>query len=391
MSASFKYANPTLVLSVVVCSHLRADKAVRAPMRSNSHSVFETVREKRRWHTPPDFDAAKLGFRGWYSRGYLPHFDLPRVVQFINYRLDDAMPASLRYEWAALLEIDDELKRRTKIEEYLDRGRGSCLLRDERAAAVVEENWLHSDGQHYRLLAWVIMPNHVHLLVEIWQTPQSQVIKGWKGFTARRINRTLNRHGKLWQDDYWDRYIRDETHYRSTIASWFCNIVDCYIPLVKDVRRILPPLMDGETIEVSWQDEPDLWFPCKVSRSKRAVYNLEGRLKDIFNPFPSGVRLHVIRVNLRQYRLGVMRQPHTVPNCKLFVGDGRGGWQVEIHDQEPVEWETGDQVFRHQLTLQQMEALHNEARVGGSQRKRSHPRSYEAVGPKRTCACENCA
>jgi len=78
----------------------------------------------------------------------------------------------------------------------------------------VEENWLHFDAKDYCLLAWVVMPNHVHLLVEIWQTPQTQLIKDWKGFTARRINRVLGRSGKLWQDDYWDRYIRDEAHYR---------------------------------------------------------------------------------------------------------------------------------------------------------------------------------
>lgn len=186
-------------------------------MPANRRNVLETIREKRQWHTPPDTDAAKLGFHGWHSRGYLPHFDMPGVVQFINYRLDDAMPVTLRHEWAALWVIDDELKRRTKIEEYLDRGHGSCLLRDPRAAAVVEENWLHSDGQDYRLLAWVVMPNHVHLLVEIWRTPQWQLVKNWKGFAARNINRVLGRRGKLWQGDYWDRYIRDEAHCRKVI------------------------------------------------------------------------------------------------------------------------------------------------------------------------------
>ena len=186
-------------------------------MRSKRRNDFETIRSKRQWHTPPDPDAAKSGFRGWYSRGYLPHFDMPGLVQLINYRLDDAMPASLRHEWAALLEIDDGLKRRTKIEAYLDRGCGSCLLRDHRAAAVVEENWLHADGENYRLLAWVVMPNHVHLLVEISEKPQAQLVKNWKGFSARRINRLLARRGKLWQDDYWDRYIRDEAHLRKVV------------------------------------------------------------------------------------------------------------------------------------------------------------------------------
>ena len=183
-------------------------------MPANRRNVFETIRDKREWHTPPDPEAARLGFRGWHSRGYLPHFDMPGLVQFINYRLDDAVPAGQRHEWAELLKIDDELKRRTRIEEYLDRGRGSCLLREPRAASVVEGNWLHRDGQDYRLLAWVVMPNHVHLLVEIWQTPQSKLVKDWKGYTGRRVNRVLGRRGQLWQDDYWDRYVRDEAHYR---------------------------------------------------------------------------------------------------------------------------------------------------------------------------------
>ena len=73
------------------------------------------------------------------------------------------------------------------------------------------------DGQLYRLLAWVVMPNHVHLAVEIWQTPLVELMRDWKGYSARRINRLLGRCGKLWQDDYWDRYLRDEAHYRKVV------------------------------------------------------------------------------------------------------------------------------------------------------------------------------
>ena len=144
--------------------------AVRAPMK---RSVHEPIREKRQWRTPPDPETGKLGFRGWHSRGYLPHFDVPGIRQMLNYRLEDAMPASRRHEWAAMLEIKDDLQWRATIEQYLDSGFGNCELRDPRAAKVVEENWLHFDGEDYRLLAWVVMPNHVHLLVEIWQTPQT--------------------------------------------------------------------------------------------------------------------------------------------------------------------------------------------------------------------------
>src|SRR5215217_5883633 len=117
-------------------------------------SVDELIREKRQWHTPFDPESSKLGFRGWHSRGYLPHFDKPGLLQFINYRLADAMPETRRNEWNALLAIEDDLKRYEKIESYLDQGRGNCELRDARAASIIQENWLHLDGKDYRLLAW---------------------------------------------------------------------------------------------------------------------------------------------------------------------------------------------------------------------------------------------
>jgi putative DNA methylase len=127
------------------------------------------------------------------------------------------MPVSRRHEWESFFDINDDLQRYAKIEDYLDRGLGACPLREARAASIVEENWLHGDSQQYRLLAWVIMPNHVHLLVEVWQTPMVDLIKGWKGYSARQVNRVLGRRGKLWQDKYWDRYIRDEAHFRKVV------------------------------------------------------------------------------------------------------------------------------------------------------------------------------
>ncbi len=182
-----------------------------------SDHVFEIIRHKRQRHTPSHPEARELGFRGWHSRGYLPHFDMPGTIQMLNYRLHDAMPADRRHEWAALLKVDDHLLQRAKVESYLDRGLGNCELRNPLAAAIVEENWLFRDGTDYQLLAWAVMPNHVHLLVEIGRTPMTNLVRGWKGFTARKINAALGRKGKLWQDDYWDRYIRDEAHYRKVV------------------------------------------------------------------------------------------------------------------------------------------------------------------------------
>ncbi len=158
-------------------------------------------------------------------------------------------------------------------------------------------------------------------------------------------------------DEIWS----ESKHRTVMIDLRFCNIVDGYIPIVKEIRGILPPLADGGTVEVSWQDNPESWFVCKVSKLKRAIYNLEEKLKQLFKLLPSGVRLYITRVGPRRYRLHLNRQPHVVRNCKVFVSDGLSGWKVEFHDSD-VEWEAGNEVFRHQLTFQQMEALHDEAR-----------------------------
>ena len=103
--------------------------------------------------------------RGWYSRGYLPHCDEPGKVQFITYRLGDSLPKSVLDSYDAALcrrEIDD-LERMRKIEHYLDKGHGACWLRQPAVAEMVQDNLRHFDGQRYHLLAWCVMPNHVHM------------------------------------------------------------------------------------------------------------------------------------------------------------------------------------------------------------------------------------
>ena len=161
--------------------------------------------------------------RGWYSRGYLPHFDRPDLLQMITFRLADALPAEKRAEWEQMLRITDDTARRKRIERYLDASYGSCSLRDPRIARLVEDALLHFDGRRYRLLAWVIMPNHVHVLVETLPGyPLAEVAHSWKSFTAKEANKILGRSGALWQREYFDRFIRDERH----LAHAICYIHD---------------------------------------------------------------------------------------------------------------------------------------------------------------------
>ena len=135
----------------------------------------------------------------------------------VTYRLADSVPPSKRGEWLATLRIIDDRERAARLEAILDQGLGGCVLRRPELAEIVEQNWLHFDAVHYRLIAWVVMPNHVHLLVEIWDRPLAAIVKSWKAYSARHINRHLDRSGSLWQEDYWDRRIRDEEHFRKAL------------------------------------------------------------------------------------------------------------------------------------------------------------------------------
>jgi len=172
---------------------------------------------KRQWMEPLSPDEQAKGFKGWYSSKYLPHFDSPGTQQFISYHLADSMPVERRSEWEALLHLEDDLERQRKVQAYLDRGMGECHLRNPAIADMVQSNLWHHDGVKYRLLAWVVMPNHVHALVEIWQVPLGKILQSWKSYTSKEANQILGREGTFWAEDYFDRYIRDEDHFRRTV------------------------------------------------------------------------------------------------------------------------------------------------------------------------------
>jgi len=78
---------------------------------------------------------------------------------------------------------------------------------------------LHFDGQRYRLLAWCVMPNHVHAMIETREGfPLPDVLHSWKSFIGNEANKLLERHGEFWQREYLDRYIRHAEHYTQAVA-----------------------------------------------------------------------------------------------------------------------------------------------------------------------------
>ena len=177
---------------------------------------------------------AKLGLgvprlrtpKEWYSRGYLPHCDSLQKLQSITFRLADSLPQSklrqMELEIGFCPESSREAERRRQIEKWLDAGMGSCVLKHGKVAGLVQETLLKFDGERYRLIAWCIMPNHVHVLIEPGE-PLSRIVQSWKSFTGRWINANkaelgLGVPGKtVWMREYWDRYIRDEKHFSQAV------------------------------------------------------------------------------------------------------------------------------------------------------------------------------
>ncbi len=154
----------------------------------------------------------------WRSRGYLPHFDQPGLVQSLTFRLADSLPRifleQCEQELRALPESARQTEKERRIAAYLDRGAGACHLRDWRIASLVEVALLHFDSERYRLLSWCVMPNHVHAMIETKPGhPLEGVVHSWKSFTANEANRILRREGRLWQREYHDRFIRNEKHF----------------------------------------------------------------------------------------------------------------------------------------------------------------------------------
>lgn len=161
--------------------------------------------------------------RGWYSRGYLPHFDAGEFrTQFITCRLYDSLPQSV------LATIDDEIRLRKPenisratfvlAERYLDNGYGQCFLGNPAVAKVVQNALLKYDGERYKLLAWVVMPNHIHALIRAAKGYRlEKIMHSIKSYSASEGNKILGRKGHFWMRETFDRYIRDAGHFERAV------------------------------------------------------------------------------------------------------------------------------------------------------------------------------
>lgn len=189
----------------------------------------------------PGADAPDLP-ENWYSRDYLPHFDGTYIPQSITFRLSDSLPKRKLDEWEQeLASIDEEkrnIERRKRIARYLDQGHGKTWLKNPAIAEIVQNALFFYDEEKYHLHSWVIMPNHVHVLTTIINDHAlSEVLHGWKSFTAKKANQILERSGKFWQKGFHDRYIRDIKHFWQSFRYIEMNPVKAKLCMAPDDWR----------------------------------------------------------------------------------------------------------------------------------------------------------
>jgi REP element-mobilizing transposase RayT/type I restriction-modification system DNA methylase subunit len=178
----------------------------------------------------------------------LPHWHQDDKVQFVTFRLADSLPqvklaelSDFKEEWLrshpepwdqATQEEYDHIIRK-KVDKWLDQGYGECILQSEDIRKIVVDALLFYHGKRYMLHHFVIMPNHVHLLITpIGDDTVMKSIGSVKQFTANAINKLLGRSGEVWQRNVFDRMVRDADNYEKYIQYINQNpnnlLPDCY-------------------------------------------------------------------------------------------------------------------------------------------------------------------
>jgi REP element-mobilizing transposase RayT len=175
-----------------------------------------------------------------FHRRRLPHWEVPGNTLFVTACLAGSMPA------AALLDVRRFNNRLTGItrpadcpasvwrqrcdavafrrrDVWLDRIRDGCILGEPRIAKIVQDAILHFHGHRYDVLAYVVMPSHLHWVFQPrreWvekelsqgeqRSPREVIMHSLLSFTALAVNRALGRSGALWQSESYDRCLRSD-------------------------------------------------------------------------------------------------------------------------------------------------------------------------------------
>jgi putative transposase len=204
------------------------------------------------------------GFRGLdehlpvtvYQR-HLPHWRQEGATYFVTFRLADALPQSVVHQllefrrtwevnhsqssgekdWEALVR---EIVRRTEI--TLDQSYGVCHFRNPVFAQLLADALVHFNGQRHDTTCYVVMPNHCHAIIRPYPDHAlEKILQTIKGYVAREINKAIGRMtSEVWQEESFDRIIRDEEHLYQVMQYIGRNPSMAGIPREQWVRWIDP-------------------------------------------------------------------------------------------------------------------------------------------------------
>ncbi|MCA9731518.1 transposase [candidate division KSB1 bacterium] len=179
-------------------------------------------------NTNKNTTSSKKLLSGYHSRGVLPHYKKAGATYWVTFHLADSLPQAVLRKIEAEREIWVKLKQKEdirleeqnrqwnrlyakRIQSWLDAGIGACWLQQPEIGKMVAEALQHFRGQRYDLTAWVVMPNHVHVLVTPYDGwTLSSITHSWKSYSATQANRMLQRQGEpFWQVESYDHIVRN--------------------------------------------------------------------------------------------------------------------------------------------------------------------------------------
>jgi len=185
----------------------------------------------------PFFDSNDFEYFDWGT--FLPHWHQDGKFVFVTFRLHDSLPIEKLQQlhnekeswmkchpqpWSVSI-ANEYIERFGKaVDKWLDSGHGDCLLKKPDNRKIVEKALHYFDGKRYDLQAYVVMPNHVHMLIQLKAGFElNEIMRSIKSFTAKEINKCEKRTGSVWQSESYDRLIRDPKHFENVVRYIIAN------------------------------------------------------------------------------------------------------------------------------------------------------------------------
>ncbi len=197
----------------------------------------KTICDNANWDEGAYFNENDFEHFDWGT--FLPHWHQDGKYVFVTFRLHDSLPQEkvqwLREEkerwlkqhpqpWNEKVTKEYINKFGKAVDQWLDNNYGNCLLKKQSNRKIVEDALLFFDGKRYDLVAFVVMPNHVHILMRIKEGNElTEIMRSIKSFTAKSINKNENRTGPVWQSESYDRLIRDQKHFENIVRYIIAN------------------------------------------------------------------------------------------------------------------------------------------------------------------------